>query len=124
MKLLDYMNPIMEQQVFNQIEQKSYVQIMDMAGEIFYEKDILNMSEEYYSALCRRMMEVKDFAGAEKWCDRLKEEYPDVLESYTCRLQLYFENGNKEQFFKTMEELKKSGIVLDQKTLELVRTFS
>ncbi|MBQ5675650.1 MAG: hypothetical protein IIV45_11345 [Lachnospiraceae bacterium] len=123
-KLLDYMGPIVEQQVFNNVEQKSYVQIMDMAGEIFYEKDILHMDARYYEMLCQRMIEIKDYAGAEKWCDRLKKEYPNALASYTSSLYLYFENGDKEKFFKTMEELKKSDIVLDKKTLELVRTFS
>ena len=123
-KLIDYMDPIMEQQVFNGIEQRSYIQIMDMAGEIFYKEDILHMDARYYESLCRRMIEAGELVEAEKWCNRLAEEYPDVLASYSCKLYLYFENGNKEQFFRTMEELKKSDIVLDKKTLELVRTFA
>lgn len=122
-KLLEYMNPILEQQVFNDIEQKSYVQIMDMAGEIIYQKDILHMEAKYYEALCKRMIEIKNLVDAEKWCIRMSKECPELLETYTCKLNLYFENGNRELFFETMEKLKKSDIVLDKKTLELVRTF-
>ena len=56
-----------------------------------------------------------------KW---LKEQYPDELASYTCRMKLYFAEQNREKFFETLETLKRSDVLIDNETLELIRIFS
>ena len=37
----------------------------------------------------------------------------------TCQLKLFFSNGDKENFFRVMNELKASDITIDKETLEL-----
>ncbi len=46
------------------------------------------------------------------------------LSAYTCRLKLYFTQQNKEAFFSTLNDLKRSDVVIDRETLELIRVFS
>ena len=60
----------------------------------------------------------------EKWCQRLVEQYPKELVSYTCRLKLYFTREDREAFLQTLQELRESDIMVDSETLELIRIFS
>ena len=78
-------------------------------------------SREEYT---RRLLEIEDYEEAQKWCMRLAEQYPDELCAYTCRLKLYFTIRNREAFFQTLDALKKSDVVIDSETLEMIRVFS
>ena len=49
---------------------------------------------------------------------------PEELPSYTCRLKLSFARQDREDFFETLEALKRSNVVIDNETLELIRIFS
>ena len=73
--------------------------------------------------LCARLMEIPDYEKCGKWAQRSMEQYPGVLSSYTCQLKLFFSNGDKENFFRVMNELKASDITIDKETLELIRIF-
>jgi hypothetical protein len=123
-ELLNYMNAFLAQNVFSQLEQKTYVQMMDEVATIMYTKEQTYMKSLYYEWVCMRLLEVKDFENCEKWCLRAKEQYPSELGSYTCLLNLYFEKQQKEDFFRVMKELKSSNVAIDRETLEMIRTFS
>ncbi len=122
--LIDYMNKVLKLQIFTPIEQKRFVYIMaDTAGRL-REKDIWKLKEEQYEDVCLRLMEIKDYVNSEKWCSWLADQYPERLSAYTCRLKLYFTLQNREAFFQTLNDLKKSDVVIDRETLELIRVFS
>ena len=123
-KLLDYMNVILKQKVFTDLEQKRYVRMMADVAENFFEKNPLEITQEQYENVCLRLMEIREYEKSEKWCLRLSEQYPDQLSSYTCKLKLYFVIKNREAFFQTLDGLKASDVVIDNETLELVRIFS
>ena len=123
-KLLDYMNVILKQKVFTDLEQKRYVRMMADVAETFFEKNPLEITQEQYENVCLRLMEIREYEKSEKWCLRLSEQYPDQLSSYTCKLKLYFVINNREAFFQTLDGLKASDVVIDNETLELVRIFS
>ena len=89
-KLLDYMNVILKQKVFTDLEQKRYVRMMADVAETFFEKNPLEITQEQYENVCLRLMEIREYEKSEKWCLRLSEQYPDQLSSYTCKLKLYF----------------------------------
>ena len=82
------------------------------------------MTENFDEWISLRLLWFKDFEKCKKWCMRSAEEYPCELSSYTCRLKLYFTMDKKEEFFEVMAALKKSDIIIDSETLELIRTFS
>ncbi|MBQ7955979.1 MAG: hypothetical protein IJ282_09535 [Lachnospiraceae bacterium] len=123
-ELLDYMNPILEQKVFSDTEQKSMVEIMDEVCETVYEQEKGRLTAAYYEMICMRLLEIGNFERCNLWCDRGMEYYPYELSSYTCMLKLYFTCNDGEKFFATLDRLKKSEIIIDSETLELIRTFS
>lgn len=122
--LLDYMDSILKQRVFSELEQKKYVQMMTQTGEILYGKREAGLTEQQLESICLRLLEIKDFINSEKWCQRLAEKYPDRLSAYTCKLKMYFTSQNKKLFFQTLDALKQSNVVIDNETLELIRIFS
>lgn len=122
-QLIDYMNQVLEQKVFTDMEQKNYVGIMDEICDIYYEKYPGKMTSSQFEAISMRLLEIEDFVNCKKWCDRAGYHYPNTLSTYTCQLKLYFTNGQKKQFFEVIEELKKSSVVIDSETLELIRVF-
>lgn len=123
-QILDYMNRVLEQQIFTGIEQKRFVHIMAETADLLYENNQDSLTAKRCENMCLRFLEIKDFAGAEEWCMRLEELYPQELAAYTCKLKLYFAMRNRGAFLETLESLKKADVVIDYETLELIRLFS
>lgn len=122
--LLPYMNDVLEQRVFGDIEQEKFVLQMEEVCELFYEKDKALMASMHYEWICARLLEIRSFGLCEKWALRSAEEYPGMLSAYTSRLKLYFTMQDREKFFVVLNELKASEVVIDQETLELIRIFT
>ncbi len=122
--LIDYMNQVLKLRIFTIIEQRRFVHIMADTAEKLRQKDQSKLKEEQYESVCLRLMEIEDYTDSEKWCAWLSEQYPERLSAYTCRLKLYFTLQNKEAFFTTLNDLKRSDVVIDRETLELIRVFS
>ena len=122
-KLVEYMNPILEQQVLTDLEQRSMAERMQEVLQKAWELDKIKISSTVYEKVCQRLLEVKDYEKCTLWCDRAMEQYPGALSSYTCQMKLYFSCGKKEKFFQVMQELRDSDITIDNETLELIRTF-
>ena len=121
--LVEYMNQVLEQRAFTDMEQRNFVGIMEEMCDILYQKAPGRMSSVMYEAISLRLLEIEDYDQAEKWCNRAKVFYPNTLASFTTQLKLYFASGKKEQFFETVEEIKNSSVVVDNETLELLRLF-
>lgn len=121
--LLDYMDQVLAQHVFTDMEQKSYVQMMNQVCEILFARDRGRMTSPLYEAVSLRLLEIEDFEECEKWCERAVGHYPNSLATYTCQLKLYFNSGQKSRFFEVIEDLRNSLVVLDSETLELIRVF-
>ena len=122
--LIDYMNQVLKLRIFTIIEQRRFVHIMADTAEKLRQKDQSKLKEEQYESVCLRLLEIEDYTDSDKWCAWLAEQYPERLSAYTCRLKLYFTLQNKEAFFTTLNDLKKSDVVIDRETLELIRVFS
>lgn len=122
--LIEFMNEMLQKRVFTQLEQTHYAHLMDEVGEKLYFSQIYHMDSGLLEEIALRLLEIQDFTLCEKWCLRIGELYPDTLSAFTTRLKLYFSNGEREKFFEVMEQLKKTDIVIDRETLELIRAFS
>lgn len=123
LELLSYMDGFLRQHVFSELEQRKMVDVMAGAAQSLFDKDPSRLTEAIYESVCLRLLEVKDFTASEAWCGRLSAQYPDCLASYTCRLKLYFSARNREAFFDTLAALKRSPVVIDNETLELIKVF-
>ena len=121
--LIEYMDPVLKQRPFTDIEQKSQVDILDDVCEMLYQVEPESMDSAEFESVCLRLLEVSEFERSRKWCSRAASMYPDALSTYSCWLKLYFSLGEREAFFRVLDELKQSGIFIDQETLELIRVF-
>lgn len=121
--LIDYMDQVLVQKVFTDMEQRKYVSVMDEVGEILYENARQRMTSSQFEAISLRLLEIEDYENCRKWCERAEYHFPSTLATYTCRLKLYFNSGQKKKFFDVIEELKQSAVVIDSETLELIRVF-
>ena len=121
--LLEYMNPVVEQKVLTDLEQRSMAERMDEVLQKAWTADRQKISSSVYEKVCQRLLETEDYENCRKWCARVREQYPDALSSYTCQLKLFFSCGDRENFFRIMQELKESDITIDDETLELIRIF-
>ena len=120
---IDYINQVLEQHVFSDLEQRNYVGVMDEICDIVYEKEPLRLTSAQYEAISLRLLEIEEYERCRQWCERAKEQYPNTLATYTFQLKLYFNSGQKEKFFEVIEDLKHSAVVVDSETLELIRVF-
>lgn len=121
LQLIFYMNHILKQKVFTQVEQVDYVQQMEQLCEKMFQSARDSMTYECYECILGRIMELREYEKAEMWGNRFCEQYPQQLASYTLRLKLYFETNQKDKFFEVLEQLRASEVVVDNKTLELIR---
>ena len=121
--LVEYMDPVLKQRIFTKMEQKSYVDVLDDVCGMLYEADSGSMDSSEFETVCLRLLEMSELDRCQKWCDRAALQYPKALSTYTCRLKLYFSMGKQEMFFQVLDELKRSGIFIDQETLEMIRVF-
>ena len=122
-RLAEYMNSILEQKVLTDLEQHSMTEKMKEVLETALQLDKGKISSTTYEEICLRLLDIKDYADCDTWCERAMEQYPRVLSSYTCKLKLYFSCGEKEKFFRVMKDLRELDITIDNETLELIRTF-
>jgi hypothetical protein len=121
--LIEYMNGVLEQKVFSDLEQKTLVLQMEKVADILVHLDHTQVESRHYEWICLRLMEVEEYNLMYKWCQLQFLEYPDELPSYVCYLKYYYSVMNQPRFFEVLEELKKSNIVLDNATLDLIRLF-
>lgn len=122
--MIDYMDSVLKQRVFTDLEQRRMVGVLEEAAEAFYRKDPGGISEKQYEGVCLRLLEAEEYDQCQEWCLRLSERYPDRLEAFTCRLKLYFTIQNREAFLETLKALRASDVLVDNETLELIRIFS
>lgn len=121
LELIKYMNHMLKQKVFTRVEQVDFVAQMEQLCETLFQNARDRMTQECYESIMGRNMELQDYDKAELWGNRFREQYPDLLASYTLRLKLYFETKEKDKFFEVLDQLRASPVVVDNKTLELIR---
>ena len=123
-RLIDYMDQVLSQKVFIELEQRNYVGIMETVAEILFEGEPDSITTEQYESISLRLLGIEDYDKCEKWCNRARTYCPAALASYTCQLKLFFAMRRREDLFRVINELKTSPIVIDKETLELIRVFS
>lgn len=121
--LIEYMDSFLKQHVLTDMEQRTYVNIMEDTCELIYQKAPLRLLNVHYESVAIRLLEIKDFEKSQKWCERAVYHHPNTLSTYTMQLKLYFTSNQKEKFFSVLEELRGSSVVIDRETLEMIRVF-
>lgn len=122
--LVEYMQKILSQGVFQENEQEEFIDQMEQACLLLYEQMYYRLKPTYIQWLCDLLLGVRRYDHMQKWCERSRDLYPNELSTYVCYLKYYFTVEKKKEFFEELDRLKHSDIVIDRETLELIRTFS
>lgn len=121
LELIRYMNQMLKQKVFVQVEQKDYVEQMEQLCEELYQNEKDSLTPECYEGIMGRTMELQEYEKAELWGTRYYEQYPEHLSAYKLRLKLYFETSQRKQFYDVLNQLLASSVTLDNQITQLVR---
>ena len=121
--LILYMNKVLTQKVFTDLEQRSFTRILEDTARILFEEHPEAVTSDIFEIVCLRLLEVKDFEKCELWANRGMAQFPNTLSSHTCLIKYYFNSGQKDRFFEALDNLKKSSVIIDKQTLELIRAF-
>ena len=120
---VEYMTDFLRHRLLTEGEHRRYATLMDDLCERLLEGAPERLTVELYKVVSMQMLEVKNYEMCRKWCLRAYAAYPEKLEVYACQLKLYFMSGEKEKFFRVLQELRSSNIAIDKETLELMRVF-
>lgn len=123
-RLIEYMYPVLIQEIFPEPEHNGYVLIFEEAVSTLYNSRPEMVKNKYYEWLIDQLLLIHNTDAAKKWCDIVKISLKEQLTTYKCLLKFYYTTQNSRLFFETMEELKQSDIPIDNNTLEILRTFS
>ena len=123
--LIEYMYDILAQDVFPEMEQVGFVQRMEEACLFLYKDEEFRekLTATYIEWIANLLLKLREYDRVKFWCNVSKELYPKELSTYTMQLKLFFSAGDRENFFRVMEELKRADVVIDRETLELIRIF-
>lgn len=119
--LLSQLYQVLRQRVLSTREQIMYINMMQEMCELIDRRDVLTAYE--LESVVSVQLRIERYEICRAWCLRSAELYPNALSSYTSRLKLYYALGEREAFFRVMDELKSSEIPLDHETLEMIRVF-
>jgi hypothetical protein len=121
--LLEYIYHILTMKIMALSEQHAYIYTEDAVAENLFSHNKWFMTAEHYLWMTRLMIEVPDFETAKKWVERAGIYRPNELETYKARLQLYYAQRHRREFFSCLEEFKHSTVTADQELLDLIRLY-
>lgn len=120
---LDYIHEILNMKIMNDIEQKSYIYIMDNVAENLFTHNLWYMTAAHYLWMTDFFISVKDYNMADKWVTRAGKYRPGMLDTYKAYLHLYFEQQNRTAFLTCLNELRETSIIADEEIMNLFRLY-
>ena len=120
---LEYIHDILNLKIMNNVEQKSYIYILDNVAENLFTHNLWYMTATHYLWMTDLFLSVKDYNMADKWVTRAGAYRPYMLDTFKANLHLYFEQKNQTAFFDCLNELKNSDILVDEEILSLFRLY-
>ncbi|HHV12055.1 MAG TPA: hypothetical protein GXX75_17415 [Clostridiales bacterium] len=120
---LEYLHEILSMKIMNDIEQRTYIYIMNDAAENLFTHNLWYMSATHYLWMTDLFISIKDYNMADQWVTRAGQYRPQALDTYKARLHLYFEQQNPAAFFDCLEELREADITVDDEVLGLFRLY-
>lgn len=95
-----------------------YEEIMQRTYQLFPDK---LAAKDYEDWVCI-LVKYDRREDAEKWLSTMEKEYPDQLPTYKAELEFNY-HYDKKRFKEVLGKIKSSQVMLDEKTIEIVRFF-
>nr|WP_106789877.1 hypothetical protein [Massilistercora timonensis] len=121
--LLSYIDEVLRQNILNGDEKRSYTYMEDEIADMLFRYHPDMMEGPQYRHLIEDLVEIGEFSVAEKWSRRALKYRDYQLDTYIGCMKYYFAYNDRDAFLRCMEQLKKSGIVVNRETMELIRLF-
>lgn len=121
--LLSYIDEVLRQNILNGDEKRSYTYMEDEIADMLFRYHPDMMEGLQYRHLIEDLVEIGEFSVAEKWSRRALKYRDYQLDTYIGCMKYYFAYNDRDAFLRCMEQLKKSGIVVNRETMELIRLF-
>ncbi len=121
--LLSYIDEVLRQNILNGDEKRSYTYMGDEIADMLFRYHPDMMEGPQYRHLIEDLVEIGEFSVAEKWSRRALKYRDYQLDTYIGCMKYYFAYNDRDAFLRCMEQLKKSGIVVNRETMELIRLF-
>lgn len=121
--LFEYISKVLAQNIFSEEEEKSYVYTLEEIAENMFRYNPDRVEGWQYRRMIDSLVKICEYPIAEKWAKRAMKHRDYQLDIYIACLKLYFSYGNKDAFFECIDHLKKTGIVVNKETMDLIRIF-
>lgn len=121
--ILEYIHQTLEMKIMNDVEQRSMIYTENDVAENLFLNNLWFMNAEHYLWLTDSMISIQDFRLAETWALRAWEYRPNDINSFKCRLHVFYAEKKRNEFFECIEELKNSDIAVDKEILDLFRVY-
>jgi hypothetical protein len=115
---------VLRQGVLTSLEQREWTASMADVADVMWRNCREEIDAEQIDSVCSRLIDAGDFVQAQQWCRRARKLFPSSLIGYTVSLHLSYAMGDGAGFSRTLQELKESSIVIDRRTLDLIRLYS
>lgn len=119
-----YIHEILCMKIMNDIEQKTYIYIMDDVAENLFHQNLWYMTATHYMWMTDLFISAGDYDMAEKWVTRAVLYRPNMLDTYKANLHLYFKRQNQAAFLNCLNELRDSDIIVDEEIMNLFRLYT
>ncbi len=120
---LEYVHEILSMKIMNDIEQRTYIYIMNDIAENLFTNNLWYMTATHYLWMVDLFISIQDNNMADKWVSRAGMYRPYMLDTYKAHLHLYFEQQNRTAFFDCLEELRDADITVDEEIMGLFRLY-
>lgn len=122
-ELLELLIEFLSHGILSDYEIGFYTDMTNDVAENLFSNNKEAMTPIHYLGIVNSLVEYGKYDLAQMWSERAFTYSPNSLENYIGRLRIQYEKRDNKGFFETMDVLKKSDVVFDSKTLEMIRMF-
>ena len=122
-RYLDFMQDILQQKLFSTSEQRLYAEFLDDFAHMLYEKDPSALQEKTMACMVELWRQLGNEQKAEEWIGIARPRCMDSLDAFKLCAKYYYSLQKKDAFFRLIDEVKKSSLILDSEALDWIRFY-
>lgn len=122
-RYVDYMEDILQKDVFGIVELKAYVELFDRASRMLYEMAPEELNDYSIAVLLDCWSKVGNPDRQAPWIARTRSRCRDSLDSFKMCASYYFRVNDRENLFYLLKEVRRSSIYIDNEALHWIRYF-
>lgn len=121
---LSYVREALDTTLFEGLEKERFLVQYDEAAWKLYEHRPDMLLDSHVTGLFQFYINENNADKMEEWLFVIKERSMDSLECFKAYAGYCYASGDKEEFFRLLEDIRRSSVSLDNEALEWVRFFA